>query len=89
MWDRGYDDYLNLENSSFSAVKVVKHADIDKYKYSGYGIGFCRDGNVSICHGFSKNLIIFGVYMTTRKKKKKVEKIYSNSWWRPYTSIIW
>ena len=35
-----YDDYPTLENSLFSAVKLAKHADIDKYKYSGYGIGF-------------------------------------------------
>ena len=26
----------------FGAVKVVKNADIDKYKYSGYGTGFDR-----------------------------------------------
>ena len=35
-----YDDYPTLENSLFSAVKLAKNADIDKYKYSGYGIGF-------------------------------------------------
>ena len=29
-----------LGNSLFGAVKSVKNADIDKYKYSGYGIGF-------------------------------------------------
>ena len=30
LWDRGYDDYLVLENSLFGAVKLVKNADIDK-----------------------------------------------------------
>ena len=31
---------LALENSLFGAVKLTKIADFDKYKYSGYGIGF-------------------------------------------------
>ena len=26
----------------FGAVSLTKNADIDKYKYSGYGIGFDR-----------------------------------------------
>ena len=29
----------NLENCLFGAVKLTKIADIDKHKYSGYGIG--------------------------------------------------
>ena len=29
-----------LENCLFGAVKLTKNTDIDKYKYSGYGIGF-------------------------------------------------
>ena len=28
----------------FGAVKLTKNADIDKYGYSGYGIGFDRRG---------------------------------------------
>ena len=34
-----------LVNCLFGAVSVTKNADIDKYKYSGYGIGFGR-GNI-------------------------------------------
>ena len=34
-----------LVNSLFGTVSVNKNADIDKYKYSGYGIDF-RRGNV-------------------------------------------
>ena len=37
LWDCGYDHYPVLENSLF-AVKLIKNADIDKYKYSGHGI---------------------------------------------------
>ena len=29
-----------LENSFIAAVKLVKHADIDKYKYSENGLAF-------------------------------------------------
>ena len=31
-----------LENCLFGAVTLTKNTDIDKYKYSGYGIGFDR-----------------------------------------------
>ena len=37
-------DYPTLENWLFGAVSLTKNADIDKYKYSGYGIGFDRHG---------------------------------------------
>ena len=63
LWDRGYDDYPALENSFFGAVKLVKNANIDKYKYSEYGIGFDRNGTFSVGNGFGKNVIIFGVDM--------------------------
>ena len=36
-----------LENCLFGAVSLTKNADIDKYKYSGYGIGFDRHGSFS------------------------------------------
>ena len=74
LWDCGYDDHITLENSSFGAAKVVKHADINMYKYSGYGIGFYRDGNVSIGHGFVKNLIFFGVDMSSSVHVDNKEK---------------
>ena len=37
-------DYPTLENCLFGAVRLTKNADIDKYKYSGYGIGFDKKG---------------------------------------------
>ena len=30
-------DYPTLENCLFGAVKLTENADIDKYRYSGYG----------------------------------------------------
>ena len=36
-----------LVNCLFGAVSLTKIANIDKYNYSGYGIGFDREGNCS------------------------------------------
>ena len=40
-----------IENALFGAVSLTKNADIDKYKYSGYGIGFDRRSNFSFPSG--------------------------------------
>ena len=54
---------------------MTKNADIDKYKYSGYGIGFDRRWNFSFPSGrFGQNVITFGVDMRSSTKidnKKK------------------
>ena len=34
-----------LKNCLFGAVTLTKNADIEKYEYSGYGIGFDRRGS--------------------------------------------
>ena len=49
----------------FGAVKLTKHVDVDQYKYSGYGIGFDRKGSYSIGNEVSRNVIIFGVDMSS------------------------
>ena len=57
---------VTLENCLFGAVKLTKNADIDKYKYSGYGIGF--DSKESFLHpsgAFGKNIIILGADMSS------------------------
>ena len=36
--------YPTLENCLFGAVRLTKNIDIDRYKYSGYGIGLDRKG---------------------------------------------
>ena len=57
---------LTLENCFFRTVSLIKHGDIDQYKYSGYGIRFDRKGEFSFgSNGFGKNVIIFGVDMTS------------------------
>ena len=50
----------------FGAVKLTKNPDIDKYRYSVYGIGFDRKGSFSFPGGgFGLNVIIFGLDMSS------------------------
>ena len=57
--------YLTLENCLFVAVKLTKHVDVDLYKYLGYGIGFDRKRSYSIVNEVGRNIIIFGVDMSS------------------------
>ena len=70
-----------LEDFLFGAVKVTKSPDIDKYKYSGYGIGFDSrrrflfpDGN------FAQNVIVFGADMRSPVHVDNKKKNSFNSW---------
>ena len=55
-----------LVNCLFGAVSLTKSAHIDKYKYSGYGIGFDRGEGYLLHSGrFGRNITIFGVDMTS------------------------
>ena len=66
-----------LKNCLFGAVTLTKNTDIDKYGYSGYGIGFDRRSSFSFPGGgFGQNVLIFGVDMSSSshidKKKKDI-----------------
>ena len=56
------------------AVSLIKHFDIDKYKYSGYGVGFDRKREFSFGNGFDTNCIVFradtssSVHVDNKKK---------------------
>ena len=51
------------------AVSFTKNADIDEYKYSGYGTGSDRRGLFSYLSGETgRNVIIFGVDMSLSTK---------------------
>ena len=55
-----------IKNCLFGAVTLTKNADIEKYKYSGYGIGFDRRSSSSFTDaGFGQNVLIFGADMST------------------------
>ena len=52
----------------FGAVTLTKNADIDKHRYSGYGIGFDRKGSFSFPGGgYGQNVIIFGADMNSSR----------------------
>ena len=65
-----------LKNCLFSAITLAKNADIDKYRYSGYGIGFDRRSSFSFPGGgFGQNVLIFGADMSSthiNSKKKDI-----------------
>ena len=69
------NNYPTIKNCLFGAVKLTKNTDIDKSRYSGYGIGFDRHGSFSFPDtGLGKYIIIFGVHMsssTTIDNRKK------------------
>ena len=47
-------------------LNKLKNADLDKYVYSGYGIGFDSHSEFALPDGnVDKNVIIFGVDMTS------------------------
>ena len=57
---------LTVKNALFGAVTLTKNADIDKYKYSGYGIVFDKKPSFSLPNGESgQNVIVFGVHMNS------------------------
>ena len=74
-----------LKNVLFSAVILTKNADIEKYEYSGYGIGFDRRSSFSFPGGgFGQNVLIFGVDMSS---SAHIKKRHISSWKRTNTRI--
>ena len=60
------NSYPTLENCLFGAVTLTKTADIDKYNYSRYGIGFGRHGEFSFStREFGRNCIVFGADLSS------------------------
>ena len=54
-----------LKNCLFGTVTLTKNADIEKYEYFFYGIGFDRRSSFSFpAGGFGQNVLIFGVDMS-------------------------
>ena len=55
-----------LRNCLFGAVTLTKNVDVDKYRYSGYGIRFDRRGRFSFPGGgFGQNVVIFEADMNS------------------------
>ena len=76
-----HDEDITLKNCFSDAVKRTKNADIIKYKYSGYGIGF--GGKMAFSHpsiGFGNKAIIFGVDMSSSVHVDNKKDMYFSSW---------
>ena len=64
----------------FGAVTLTKNDDIDKYGYSGYGIGFDRRSSFSFPGGgFGQNVLFFEADMSSSAQIDNKEKDI-NSW---------
>ena len=75
-------NYPTLENCLFGAVILTKNSDIDKYGYSGYGIGFDSHGSISFAATWlGRNaIIIVGVDMSSSTKVDNREKKIFSFW---------
>ena len=74
-----YNNNPTLKDCLFGAVTLTKNTNIEKYGYSGYGIGFDRRSSFSFsAGGFGQNVLIFGVDMSSSahidNKKKNIFK---------------
>ena len=59
----------------FGTVTLTENADMDKYRYSGYRIGFDKRGSFSFPGtGLGRNIIIFGVDMGSSTKIDNIKK---------------
>ena len=60
-WSSDLKADFTLGNCLFGAVKLIKNNDPDKFRYSGYGIGFHSWSLFSWSDGsWGKNVVIFG-----------------------------
>ena len=76
-----------LKNCLFGAVTLTKNADIDKYGYSGYGIGFDRGSSFTFPGGgLGQKVIIFGADMSSSVHVDN-KKRHFNYWFWSYTRI--
>ena len=74
-----HSDDPTPKNCLFDSVTLTKNADIDSYRYSGYGIEFDRKSSFSFpSSGFGQNVIIFEVDMSSSAHVDlNAEKVHS------------
>ena len=77
MWNYRCSDDPTLEKCLFGAVKLVKNADINKYKDSGYVIEFDMKETFRFSViGFPRNVIIFWVDISSSPHINYKKKIF-------------
>ena len=63
---RNLSTHFTLGNCLFRSVELTKNADLDKYRYTGYGIWFDSRSEFLFTDGScGKNVIIFGADMSS------------------------
>ena len=66
LWLKSLNADFMLNNCLFRSVKLTKNSGLDKYKYSGYGLGFDSRTEFLFADGsMEKNVIIFGADMSS------------------------
>ena len=71
------DSDPTLKNCLFGAVTLTKNADIEKYEYSGFGIGFGRRSSFTFPGGgFGHNVLIFGADVSSSVHIDNKKKTY-------------
>ena len=77
LWTSSNNNDPTLKNCLSGAVTLTKNADIDKYGYSGFGIGFHRRSSFSFPGGgFGQNVLIFGADMSSSAHIEKKDISY-------------
>ena len=72
-----HDSDPTIKDFLFGAFTLTKNADIEKNKYSGYGIGFDRRSSFSFPNGgFGQNVSIFRADMSTSIHIDNKKKTY-------------
>ena len=81
-------DTATIQNALVGAMQITNNADINKYKYKGYGI--CFDGRKEFAHvrkrgnfndtTTARNVIIFGVDMSFSKHTNNKKKTIFTLW---------
>ena len=62
-WLRNLNTDFTVKNYLFGSVNLTDNADLDKYKYSGYIMGFDSRSEVSFTDGC--NVILFGISLSS------------------------
>ena len=70
---------------------MTTNFDSDKFKYSGYGIGFDASGRFSFYDGseFGKNVMFSADINLSVNVDKKKKKIYLDSWYKSIARVRW
>ena len=74
-WSRHLSTDLTLDNYLFGAVKLTKNADPDKYRYSGYCIGFNTHSQFLWSYSSWGKNIISGIDMSSSVHVKIIKKV--------------